>query len=92
MARAVRVHPSSPVALVPSRSTTSHAGASPADVVRLTIYVVGYDPQSLGAIRDAGGAFFAGRDSPAATILGVQTLARPGLLVAIEATAVTGTQ
>lgn len=65
------------------------AAAAPSDVVRLTIYVVNYDPKDLAAIRDAGGAFFSGRDAPAATILGVQSLTQPGLLIAIEATAVT---
>ena len=64
------------------------AAATPGDVVRLTIYVVNYDPKDVAAIRGAGGAFFSGRDAPAATILGVQSLARPGLLIAIEATAV----
>jgi enamine deaminase RidA (YjgF/YER057c/UK114 family) len=64
------------------------AGASPSDVVRLTIYVVNYDPQDLQTIRDAGGAYCSGRDAPVATVLGVQALSRPGLLIAIEATAV----
>ena len=60
--------------------------------MRLTIYVVNYDPKDLAAIRDAGGAYFSGRDAPAATILGVQSLTQPGLLIAIEATAVTRSQ
>lgn len=66
------------------------AGASSGDVVRLTIYVVNYDPQDLQTIREAGGAYFSGRDAPVATILGVQALSRPGLLIAVEATAVGG--
>ncbi len=65
------------------------AAATPGDVVRLTIYVVSYDPKNVAAIRGAGGAFFSGRDAPVATILGVQSLAQPGLLIAIEATAIT---
>jgi len=65
------------------------ASATPGDVVRLTIYVVNYDSKDVAAIRGAGGAFFSGRDAPAATILGVQSLVQPGLLIAIEATAVT---
>lgn len=65
------------------------ADATPGDVVRLTIYVVSYDPKNLAVIRDAGGAFFSGRDAPTVTLLGVQSLSRPDLLVAIEATAVT---
>ncbi|HKE91037.1 MAG TPA: RidA family protein [Gemmatimonadales bacterium] len=65
------------------------ASSTPGDIVRLTIYVVNYDPKDVTAIRSAGGAFFSGRDAPVATILGVQSLAQPGLLIAIEATAVT---
>lgn len=65
------------------------ASATPGDVVRLTIYIVNYDPKDVAAIRDAGGAFFSGRATPTATILGVQSLAQAGLLIAIEATAVT---
>lgn len=66
------------------------AGAAPGDVVRLTIYVVNYDPQDLQTIRDAGGTYFSGRNAPVATVLGVQALSRPGLLIAVEATAVGG--
>lgn len=65
------------------------AGAAPVEVVRLTVYVVNLDSTSAAAIRDAGSAFFAGRSQPAVAILGVQSLTRPGLLVAVEATAVT---
>jgi len=65
------------------------ADATPGDVVRLTIYVVNYDAKDLAVIRDAGGAFFSGRDAPTVTLLGVQSLSRPDLLVSIEATAVT---
>ena len=65
------------------------AAGNPGDVVRLTIYVVSYDPKDVATIRNAGGAFLSGRDPPTVTVLGVQSLAQPGLLVAIEATAVT---
>jgi len=64
------------------------AGASPPDVVALTIYVVDYKPSQLAAIRDAGAAYF-GADPPVATVLGVQSLPREGALVAVGATAVT---
>jgi enamine deaminase RidA (YjgF/YER057c/UK114 family) len=66
------------------------AGAAPVEVVRLTIYVVNLDSTSAGVIREAGNGFFSGRTQPAVAIVGVQSLARPGLLVAVEATAVTG--
>ncbi len=66
------------------------ARALPEDVVRLTIYVVNYTPADLATIRDAGAAYFAARNPPVITVLGVQSLSREGLLIAVEATAVHG--
>ena len=64
------------------------AGAVPQDVVVLTVYVANYRPAQLAAIRDAGAAYF-GANAPIATVLGVQSLAREGALIAVAATAVT---
>jgi enamine deaminase RidA (YjgF/YER057c/UK114 family)/Spy/CpxP family protein refolding chaperone len=64
------------------------AGASPADVVALTIYVVDYQPADLATLRAAGAAYF-GANPPVATVLGVQSVGRDGALVAVGATAVT---
>jgi enamine deaminase RidA (YjgF/YER057c/UK114 family) len=66
------------------------ARALPEDVVRLRIYVVGYKPDDLAAIREAGAAYFAARNPPVITVLGVQSLSREGLLIAVDATAVHG--
>jgi enamine deaminase RidA (YjgF/YER057c/UK114 family) len=68
-------------------SVLAAAGALPSDVVRLTVYVVGWRPEDLAIIHEAGAAYFPGRNPPVTTILGVQTLAREGLLIAVEATA-----
>ena len=65
------------------------AGALPQDVVALTIYVVNYRSADLATIRDAGAAYF-GPNPPIATLLGVQALARERALLAVGATAVTG--
>ncbi len=65
------------------------AGGAPQDVVALTIYVVNYRPGQLATIRDAAAAYL-GPNAPVATVLGVQSLARDGALVAVAATAVTG--
>jgi len=65
-------------------------GAQPQDVVALTIYVVGYKPEQLEAVRAAGPAYF-GANAPIATVLGVEALSRPGALIAIGATAVQAT-
>jgi enamine deaminase RidA (YjgF/YER057c/UK114 family) len=66
------------------------ARALPEDVVRLTIYVVGYRPGDLDVIRQAGAAYFPARHPPVVTLLGVESLSREGLLIAVEATAVQG--
>ncbi len=64
------------------------AGASPADVVALTVYVVDYQPADVETLRAAGAAYF-GPSPPIATLLGVQSVGRDGALVAVGATAVT---
>lgn len=63
-------------------------GASPADVIRATIYVAGQDQERLGEVAHAldltplAPAFTA-----AATLLGVASLAIPGQIVEVELTA-----
>jgi enamine deaminase RidA (YjgF/YER057c/UK114 family) len=64
-----------------------NARARPTDVVRLTVYVVNYQPQDLAMIREAGATFLTQSDPPALTVVGVQSLYREGLLISIEATA-----
>jgi enamine deaminase RidA (YjgF/YER057c/UK114 family) len=63
------------------------AGATPADVVKLTTYVVGHQPEYLTEIMEARRDVL-GDVAPASTLVGVQALARPEYLVEIEATAV----
>lgn len=63
------------------------AGAEPADVVRLTVYVVNLKPADADVIRQAGAAYFPQRDPPTGMIVGVQALPRDGLLIAIDAQA-----
>ncbi len=45
-------------------------------------------PADLDLIRAAAPDFFPGRNPPAGTVVGVQTLPREGLLIAVDATAV----
>lgn len=63
-------------------------GAAPADVAKLTIYVVNYTPKDLDAIREAAPEFFPQRNPPAGIVIGVQSLPQDGLLIAVDATAV----
>lgn len=64
------------------------AGATPADVVRLNLYVVGYAPGDLATIREAAPGFFPHRNPPGLTAVGVTTVGHEGARLAVEATAV----
>jgi len=64
------------------------AGASYADVVKITTYVVDYKPEHRAVIGAARAPFFSGRPPPASTLLGVSALALSEWLVEIEAIAV----
>jgi enamine deaminase RidA (YjgF/YER057c/UK114 family) len=70
------------------RIALAAAGASPADVVRIVVYIVDLprtDPAPVyAAIRD----FFPTGAKPASTIVGVSALALPGMKVEIDVTAV----
>ncbi len=63
-------------------------GATAANVVRLRTYVVDYSPDHLGAIGPAIAAFYGDVTPAANTLLGVSSLAMPGMMIEIEATAV----
>lgn len=63
------------------------AGATRADVTMLRIYVAQYDPSQAAKVIPTIGAFF-GDKPPAQTLLGVQSLATPEILIELEAVAV----
>ncbi len=64
------------------------AGASFADVVKLNTYVVGYRSQHLAVLSEVRARHLGEAALPASTLLGVQALAREGLLIEVEAVAV----
>nr|WP_249732298.1 RidA family protein [Roseococcus sp. SDR] len=67
------------------------AGASFADVVKITTYVVDYKPEHRALISAVRAKFFGDRAAPpASTLLGVAALASPDWLIEIEAVAVVG--
>ena len=64
------------------------AGASYADIVKMTTYVVNYRPEYRAVIRDARSGLFAESEPPASTLVGVAALALPEWLIEIDAVAV----
>jgi enamine deaminase RidA (YjgF/YER057c/UK114 family) len=64
------------------------SGGTISDVVSLRIYVVNYGPAKAEAVGTALRESFSGPANPATTWIGVVSLADPGFLIEIEATAV----
>lgn len=65
------------------------AGATPEDVVELDFYLVSPTESDLASVRQAGSAFFPVGKAPAGNVVGIQSLPRPGLRIAITAVAET---
>ena len=65
----------------------SAAGAAPDDVTMLRIYIANYDASLAAEVFPALASFF-GENPPAQTLLGVQCLAAPEILIELEAVAV----
>ncbi|MFK7965526.1 MAG: RidA family protein [Burkholderiaceae bacterium] len=63
-------------------------GVTPANIARLRTYVVDYSPDKLAILGPAIQAFYGDVTPAANTLLGVQSLAMPGFLIEVEATAV----
>jgi len=64
------------------------SGATFKDVVKITTYVVNYEPSMREDLRAARLRFMGSAPPPAATLVGVQSLADKDWLVEIEVTAV----
>lgn len=64
------------------------AGARPADVASLRIYVVDLDDAHIPVLKAALLSFFGPEHLPPGTLLGVARLAMAGLQIEVEATAV----
>ena len=56
----------------------------PADLVQITVYVVGYDTSAAGIVRRAVDPYIEPDVPPALTIVGVATLPEPGMLIAAD--------
>lgn len=64
------------------------AGATFADVVKLNVYVVNYQPEHRALLQSVREKYVSKDNPPASTLIGVQALARPEFMVEIEAVAV----
>jgi enamine deaminase RidA (YjgF/YER057c/UK114 family) len=64
------------------------AGAAFVDVVKLNVYVVGYQPEHRALLQSVREKHVSRDNPPASTLIGVQALARPEFLVEVEAVAV----
>ncbi len=62
-------------------------GATQGDVAKITTFVVNYSPEARPALTAARQEVFGG-ELPASTLVGVQALAAPDLMVEVEAVAV----
>lgn len=70
------------------KAALAASGATFADVVKLNTYIVDYKPSMREDVRAARLRFMGPGEPPAATLVGVQSLATDDWLVEIEATAV----
>ena len=64
------------------------AGATPADLVKLTIYIANYSPEDAAVLGAAQRNGFPARNLPATTLIGVESLYSSTALIEIEGIAV----
>ena len=64
------------------------AGARMEDLVKTTIFVVGYKPADRAVIAEVRSRFYGNAEPPAGTLVGVQALVVPELMIEVEAVAV----
>jgi len=69
------------------RQALEAAGARPADVTMLRVYIVGFTREGAAQIGQRVATFFAGVEPPASTWVGVTALMHPDFLIEIEAVA-----
>jgi enamine deaminase RidA (YjgF/YER057c/UK114 family) len=63
-------------------------GAEFKDVVKMTTYIVNYQPEQIAILREVRSQYLSPTYPPANTLLGVQALFHPDILVEIEVIAV----
>ncbi|MFT5133058.1 MAG: enamine deaminase RidA (YjgF/YER057c/UK114 family) [Gammaproteobacteria bacterium] len=79
-------------ALTNIKTALAEVGATMQNIARLEIYIVDYSSDKLPAYSAAMKQFFDSEHLPANTLLGIESLAFPGYMVEITATAVLDSQ
>jgi len=69
------------------KTALAAVGATFEDVLKTNIYIVNYQTDMLGMIRDVRSQYLRQDKAPASTLIGVRALALDGLLIEIEAIA-----
>ena len=69
------------------KTCLASVGATFENVLKLTTYIVNYKPEDRATIGALRSKYLPGTNPPASTLVGVQALALPTLLVEIEAVA-----
>ncbi len=64
------------------------AGANFSDIVKMNIYIVNYKPEDLPVIREVRAKYLNQKQPPASTLVGVQALFHPDILIEIDVEAV----
>jgi enamine deaminase RidA (YjgF/YER057c/UK114 family) len=62
-------------------------GATFEDVIKFTIFIVGLTPEKRKAVMEVRARYISHKNPPAATMIGVDQLVEPELLVEVEAVA-----
>ena len=63
------------------------AGATFADVTKMTTFIVNYKPENRDSIRAVRAEYLPADQPPASTLVGVQSLASPDYMIEVEAIA-----
>lgn len=71
------------------RTALAAVGATMEDIVKTTLYVKALDPEKAKIIRKARSPFLSENSPPTSTMVGVASLAKPALLLEVEAIAMT---
>jgi enamine deaminase RidA (YjgF/YER057c/UK114 family) len=69
------------------KTALASVGATFDNVVKVTYLIVNYKPEDRATIVEIRSQYFNAQHPPASTLIGVQALARPELLIEIEAIA-----